>query len=294
MKTYAEHVEEFERHRRLRAGLVERWPIAGPLDPALVRSIQRFQAGEDGDGASLLAKSAKAGDADYLAAVRLFVAEEQNHARLLRNVLACAGEETIDGHWTDTIFITVRRGLGLRLELMTLMLAEVVALRYYRALRDGTDDRLLTDVAGRILADEQRHVPFHVDRLRAAFASTPLLGRLAGATFWWLLMTGATLVVAADHGPALRHLGVPRRRFVTDVLALFRPIVHDVFPHRPSPADPETEAAATDPPADGVGQGRQVVGAGIGVGLVPGRSGRWRASQSVKSAAGIGRAWNQP
>jgi hypothetical protein len=202
MTTYAEHVEDFEKHRRLRAELVESWPLTDPLDPAVVRSIQRFQLGEDGDGATLLANSAKAGDPDYLAAVRLFEAEEQNHARLLRNVLACAGEGTISRHWTETVFAGVRRAMGLRLELMTLMLAEVVALRYYRALRDGTSNRLLTDVAGGILADERRHVPFHVDRLRAGFARTPALGRRAGAAFWWFLMTGTTLVVAVDHGPA--------------------------------------------------------------------------------------------
>ena len=254
MTTYAHHVEEFERHRRLRAEIVETWPRTRRLHPDLVRSVQRFQAGEDGDGASLLAKSARAGDAEYLAAVRLFVAEEQNHARLLRNVLACAGEGTIAGHWTDTVFVGVRRALGLRLELMTLMLAEVVALRYYRALRDGTDNRLLTTIAGRILADEQRHVPFHVDRLRAGFAGTPGPGRLAGAAFWWLLMTGATLVVAVDHGRALRALGVSRRRFTADVLGLFRPIARDVFTgrrsqksptHRPTAAEPDTEAAST-------------------------------------------------
>jgi hypothetical protein len=232
MTTYAEHVEEFEQHRRLRAEIVESWPRTGSLDPGLVRSIQRFQAGEDGDGASLIAKSARAGDGDYLAAVRLFVAEEQNHARLLRNVLACAGEGTIKGHWTDTVFVGVRRALGLRLELMTLMLAEVVALRYYRALRDGSDNHLLTTIAGRILADEERHVPFHVDRLRSGFAHTPAPGRLIGVAFWWLLMTGATLVVAADHGSALRVLGVTRRGFTAEVLALFRPIARDVFAHR--------------------------------------------------------------
>jgi hypothetical protein len=233
MTTYAEHVEDFEKHRRLRAELVESWPLTDPLDPAVVRSIQRFQLGEDGDGATLLANSAKAGDPDYLAAVRLFEAEEQNHARLLRNVLACAGEGTISRHWTETVFAGVRRAMGLRLELMTLMLAEVVALRYYRALRDGTSNRLLTDVAGGILADERRHVPFHVDRLRAGFARTPALGRRAGAAFWWFLMTGTTLVVAVDHGPALRHLGVSRRRFVRDVLRLFRPLARDVFATRP-------------------------------------------------------------
>jgi hypothetical protein len=227
--TYREHVREFERHARLRARLVEHWPAGGRLDPALVASLQRFQAGEDGDGASLLAKSARAGDPDYLAAVRLFVAEEQNHARLLKNVLAYAGAPTIDGHWTDTVFVAIRRALGLRLELMTLMLAEVVALRYYRAVRDGTGDALLTDVAGRILADEERHVPFHVERLRDGFARTPAPVRRIGAAFWWVLMTGAAAVVAIDHGPALRVLHVRRGRFVADILALFRPMVRDVF-----------------------------------------------------------------
>ena len=89
---YGDHVRDFESHARLRAQLVEVWPTGGRLEPALVRSLQRFQAGEDGDGASLIAKSAKAGDHDYLSAVRLFVAEEQNHARLLKNVLAYAGQ----------------------------------------------------------------------------------------------------------------------------------------------------------------------------------------------------------
>jgi hypothetical protein len=231
MTTYGEHLREFERHARLRAALVEHWPAGGRLSPALIRSIQRFQAGEDGDGRSLIAASTRAGDPDYLAAVRLFVAEEQNHARLLKNVLAYAGAPTIAGHWTDTVFVAVRRALGLRLELMTLMLAEVVALRYYRALRDGTTDALLTDVAGRILADEQRHVPFHVDRLRNGFAGARAPGRTIGAASWWLLMTGASVVVAVDHGPALRELGVPRFRFVADVLGLFRPIVGQVLGH---------------------------------------------------------------
>jgi hypothetical protein len=241
--TYQDHLRDFQEQARLRDRLVERWPSGGRLDPALVRSIQRFQAGEDGDGASLIANSARAGDADYLAAVRLFVAEEQNHARLLKNVLAYADQPTIDDHWTDTVFVTVRRAFGLRLELMTLMLAEVVALRYYRALRDGTGDALVTDVAGRILADERRHVPFHVDRLRNGFARTPAAARLAGAGLWWVLMTGATLVVAVDHGPALRNLGVSRRRFVRDVLALFRPIVRQVFANT-APAEEPTRTPA--------------------------------------------------
>ena len=205
------------------------WELGGVLDPAVVRSVQKFQAGEDGDGASLIRKSALAGDSEYAAAVRLFVAEEQHHARLLEQLLTTTSNSTIAGHWSDKVFVTLRRALGLRLELMTLMVAEVVALRYYEALRDGTDDPLLTDVAGRILADEQRHVPFHTDRLREGFATSPRMARAAATVGWWVLMMGAAGVVAVDHGPALRRLGVRPLRFMADCAALFRPIAETVL-----------------------------------------------------------------
>ncbi|WP_212846708.1 ferritin-like domain-containing protein [Actinoplanes ianthinogenes] len=229
---FQEHLATFEDHARRRAGRVEPQPVGGWLPPALIRSIQRFQAGEDGDGTRLLAAAERAGDPVYLAAIRLFEQEEQSHAVRLANVLRYAGAAPIGGDWTKAVFVLVRRGGGLRLELLTLMLAEVVALRYYRALRDGSGDEYVGDVAGRILADEQRHVPFHLDRLRQGFARTPPLGRLAAAAGWWVLMTGATVVVALDHGRALRVLGVSRRQFVADVLSLFHPMVPAVFRRR--------------------------------------------------------------
>jgi hypothetical protein len=222
---YRYWLRDFEEHAEARAH-EERPSGTAVLTPALIRSIQRFQAGEDGDGASLIAKSDAAGDADYAAAVRLFVAEEQQHARLLAGVLGDAG--TIDGHWSDTVFVAVRRLAGLRWELMTLMLAEVVALRYYAALRDGAGDPVVRAVAGRILRDEERHVPFHTDRLRDGFARSSWLVCVVATVAWWGLMVGAAAVVAVDHGAALRAVGVPRRQFLGDVLRLFRPIAREV------------------------------------------------------------------
>jgi hypothetical protein len=205
MRGFHDWVEDFEDEaaRRLTRGDPD-WRRGARLDPAIVRSVQRFQVGESGDGANLVAK---AGDGDYGTAVKLFVAEEQNHARLLAHLLAAAGADTIGGHWSDAVFVRLRRALGLRLELLVLLVAEVIALRYYRALRDGTADPLTTEVACRILADEQRHVPFHLRRL----------GRVPA--IWWALLAGTAVVVALDHGPALRRLGVTRRGFVREVLA---------------------------------------------------------------------------
>ena len=223
---------EDERERRQAQGDPD-WGQGATLHPAVWAGIQRFQVGEDGDGANLVGKADQAGDPDYGQAVRLFVAEEQNHARLLGRLLAAGGVPTLTGHWSDDVFVRLRRLMGLRMELLVLMIAEVVALRYYRALRDGTDDSLTTDVAGRILSDEQRHVPFHCERLHASLAELPRVVRRPVMGLWQLLLFAVTLVVAADHGRALRRLGVGPLRFVADVMGSSRTVVSAVLVHRP-------------------------------------------------------------
>ncbi|WP_223885385.1 ferritin-like domain-containing protein [Nocardia colli] len=223
---FSRWVAEFEAKQVARAATGDPdWARGANLDAAVARSVQRFQVGESGDGANLIAKAEAAGDARYTAAVRLFIAEEINHARMLELLLNACRWKSIRAHWSDVVFVRLRRALGLRLELMVLMVAEVVALRYYRALRDGTDDALTTQVAGLILNDELRHVPFHCHRLRVAFAGSSRAARLIPVLLWWVVLIGATVVVAADHGPALRRLGVSRTGFVLDVIALFKVIV---------------------------------------------------------------------
>ncbi|MFI7011195.1 ferritin-like domain-containing protein [Streptomyces sp. NPDC050145] len=226
---YADWVRDFEEARERRAALGDPdWTRGARLPRALVRSVQRFQVGEDGDGGALLAKAARAGDPSYTRAARLFVAEEQNHARLLAGVLGAAGAGTLRSHWSDAVFVRLRRLLGLRLELLVLMIAEVVALRYYRALRDGAPDPLLAEVAGRILADEERHVPFHCRRLREGFARLPRPAVRLVTGGWRLLLVGAAWVVAADHSGALRRCGVTRRAFVRDTAGIGRGFARDV------------------------------------------------------------------
>ncbi|MFJ8196797.1 ferritin-like domain-containing protein [Streptomyces sp. NPDC096152] len=231
---FAKWVRRFEEERERRRALGDPgWERGATLHPAVWAGIQRFQVGEDGDGANLVAKADEAGDPDYARAVRLFVAEEQNHARLLALLLAAGGMPTLAGHWSDTVFVRLRRLMGLRLELLVLMIAEVVALRYYRALRDGTGDRLTSDVTGRILADEQRHVPFHCARLHASLAELPRPLRRPVLGLWRLLLLAVTLVVAADHGGALARLGVGRLRFVADVMASSAEVTTAILTPRP-------------------------------------------------------------
>jgi len=222
---YSHWLRDFETTAERRPGDPE-WTLGASMAPAVAKSVQRFQVGEAGDGANLIAKAS--GNETYLKAVRLFVAEEQNHARMLAELLAAAGVPTIEAHWSDTVFVRLRRALGLRLELMVLLIAEVVALRYYRALRDGSGDRLTSNVAGRILADEERHVPFHCHRLAVGFARLPRWARAVVFGVWRVLLAGVTVTVALDHGPALRRLGVGRVAFVADVVTLFEAALRQV------------------------------------------------------------------
>ncbi|MCX4808466.1 ferritin-like domain-containing protein [Streptomyces sp. NBC_01214] len=227
---FAEWTHRFETERdRRAAGPDPQGESGASLPPAVRASIQRFQAGEDGDSSGLFAKADAAGDPAYSAAVRLFVAEEKNHARLLALLLEAGGATTQAGHWSDAAFARLRRLPGLRTELLLLMVAEVVALHYHRALREGTDDPLTSEVAGRILADEERHVPFHYERLRASVAELPRAARRAVLAGWRVMLLGAGLVVAADHGRALRTLGVGRGRFVAEVVGSGGPVVSAVL-----------------------------------------------------------------
>nr|WP_245914457.1 ferritin-like domain-containing protein [Amycolatopsis sulphurea] len=209
---------EFEAEARRRRTRPEpEWSGGARLDPVVVRSVERFQVGESGDGENLIADAGR-----HRVAVGLFLEEERNHARLLANPLATAGVGTIAGHWSDTLFVRARRALGVRLELMVLLIAELVALGYHRALRDGSGDRLATDVAARILADKERHVPFHVDRFRE-------LGIRRVVRPAWRVPTAAALaIVLFGHGRALRTLGVPRIAFTAQTWALFEQVLVDL------------------------------------------------------------------
>jgi hypothetical protein len=124
-------------------------------------------------------------------------------------------------HWSDAIFVRLRRLLGLRTELMVLSVAEVVALSYYGGLATAGPDQVTRSVAARIVDDEKAHVRFQRDRLLAGFADSRTPVRLLGFVLWWVVALGATVVVAVDHRGVLDAIGYPRTRFFRDVLADF-------------------------------------------------------------------------
>jgi len=195
----------------------------------LIASVRRFQLGESGDGQQLLRKAAQAGDPEYLRAAELFVAEEQQHAALLLRLLGYLGGNPMRRHWSDAVFVRLRRLMGLRTELMVLTVAEVVALSYYGGLAADGPDPVVRAVAARIVADEHPHVRFQQQRLRAGFTGSRFRSRMLAFMFWWMTAIGATLVVALDHGALLDAIGYRRTRFIRDVLADFATLANAVL-----------------------------------------------------------------
>lgn len=195
--------------------------LAGTTRRALIASLRRFQLGESGDGAQLLRNAARTGDAEYVDSIRYFVAEEQQHAALLLRLLGYLGGTPMRRHWSDAIFVRLRRLMGLRTELMVLSVAETVALSYYGGLSTSAPDPVIRAVAARIIDDEHAHVRFQRHRLTSAFAESGTPLRMLAFGLWWVTAIGATLVVAVDHGGALDAIGYRRRRFVRDVLSDF-------------------------------------------------------------------------
>jgi hypothetical protein len=190
--------------------------VAPEVRAALLRSLQRFQVGERGNGDHLRGAAKTAGDARYCAALDLFIQEEQAHARLLAGAIESLGGAVLESHWTDGWFVRLRHLGGLTGELLVLLAAELIGLCYYRVLRDGIHDRGLHSLFSRVVHDEEAHVAFHCDTLRALLASQWSPKRRLLLTAWQVFYVVVCTVVTTDHGPALHAAGRSGERFLAD------------------------------------------------------------------------------
>jgi hypothetical protein len=213
-------LDYFERNRLDRPEPDWDRPTPFPLAVAarLARSLAHFQLGESGEGSTLLAAARRAwvDDADYIGALALFVAEEQEHARLLEQQVIRLGGTLVTKHWSHRWFRRVRRALGVRFEIQTLVVAETVGTAYYRLLR-STGDAVLRQMCELMLRDEAPHLRFHADRVAIEqLRWSPLRRALWTAQFRSLLRV-ALIAAWIDHRSALLAVGIVRRLFTTEV-----------------------------------------------------------------------------
>jgi hypothetical protein len=206
---------------------------AGLYKP-LMRSLQRFQVGESGEGTHLRKQAATIGCATYEKCIDLFIKEEQEHARLMAEVLKGQGVPLLEHHWSDNCFVLMRRLFRLEHELLVLLMPEIIAKRYFRAVQDGTEDPVVRAMCQQILHDEEGHVAFHIDYLSKAFRSYSLLKRAAVMVAWKLVFQAVCVVVIMDHYSLLRAAGAAPGAFWWDCLMLMDEAAASIFGSVPS------------------------------------------------------------
>ena len=234
MKSWLKYFKYNREHR-----LEIPWECGVTVDAAmrapLIHSLQRFQVGESGEGRHLRRQAATTNDAVYMASIDLFIKEEQEHARLMAEVLLRMEARLLRHHWSDACFILLRRLFGLNQELLVLLMPEMIAKRFFRALHDGVKDPVLRTVFGQIIHDEEGHLAFHIEFLQRALAPLTLPSRILHRSVWRLLFRLSCLVVMWDHRGILRQVGVSPMKFWWDCGLIFDEVSAGIFSCAPSP-----------------------------------------------------------
>jgi hypothetical protein len=196
--------------------------VAQSLWAPLSLSLGRFQLGESAGGKiheEMPTHPDRALDAPLRRAVQLYIEEEWRHARELALIIRALGGELQTAHWTNGAFTACRRILGLRTKMMTLAIAEVVGIVYYRALAHGVGSAALAVSLCRIADEESRHLDFQAAFFERAISLAP---RWARTPYRWLLrgqlfaiLAAALIVLLLDHGRVLRSAGATARGLVS-------------------------------------------------------------------------------
>lgn len=209
-------LDYFEENKRTRPvfDLSQDFVIEEPLRAPLIRSLQRFQIGETGDGKHLRKYAEKVNDATYSQCVNLFIREEQVHGQILAEVILSANGSLLSWHWTDVAFILLRRMLGLKTEILILLIAEVIGKVFYKCVADKIGNEKLSEVFAVIVIDEIAHLQFHSEFLSFKFERHSWLIRCVTHYIWCLIFQTACFVFVVDHRKALEALGVNPALFI--------------------------------------------------------------------------------
>jgi hypothetical protein len=209
----------FEANARAADGLD--WAAEDDFSPAerarVEKSIAAFQLGEYSEGRGLLRQAevcaARLGDARLVRITRLFIAEEQNHALLLKRFMSLHDMKPLRRHWTDQVFRRLRKFFGYEASVRVLITAELISLVYYRALAAGSGSQLLRGVCAKILRDEAAHVRYESEVLARLRKGKGAAGSLLSELLHAFLFAGTILVVYQGHRKVLRFGGYGPARF---------------------------------------------------------------------------------
>src|SRR6266446_5060584 len=211
------------------------------------RSIQQFQLGEWARGRGFVRRasshSAFAADSWFLPALKLFIAEEQDHSGILGCFLDRERIPRLTNHWLDRIFRRLRKLAGLEACAAVLVTAEVLAIPFYQALRDATRSPLLRSICIRILCDEAAHL--HYQALTLGIIRRPLRerARVIRTLFHSMFFHCTALLLWQQHKILFRTAGWDSHRFWKEARCVFARLQLRIrhVSHHPGCTDPSDE-----------------------------------------------------
>lgn len=214
---------------------------------AIAKSIQQFQLGEESKGQRLLDRGKRyareTDDPFFAAALALFIKEEQQHSGYLAAFMESQGIPRVRRHWVDTAFRRLRGLAGLELSLTVLVTAEIIAMTYYRALRDATGSPTLRMICRRILEDEAAHLRFQASMLGRVGARRRAVMRRAAAKLHRQFMLGTIALVWMEHRDVFEAAGCDFSCFREETLREFQEwqnsrlqVANACLPRREQPA----------------------------------------------------------
>ncbi len=206
----------FEENRKMRPAV--KLPNEIVLDQAvqapLIRSLQKFQIGETGEGHHLRKYAKSYGDADYVKCVDMFIKEEQSHAQILSQVILNMNGNLMSWHWTDVVFTVLRRLLHLKTELLILLIAEVIGKCFYKYIVDKVNNKSLEEVFSLIVLDEIMHLKFHTEFLSEQLRPYPWIVKHIVHYVWCMIFYTACFAFVTDHRKALAALNISSGEFI--------------------------------------------------------------------------------
>ena len=184
-------------------------------------SIAQFQKGESSEGKHLFSHAKKYTDPDYLECIKLFIREEQMHAKVLGKFMDKHKIPKIKNHWVDAIFRWLRKLAGMENTIVVLVTAEIIAKIYYNALKNATSSVLLKSICSQILKDEDHHISFQCHTIFKVSEKKKFISRLIRQTWHLILMLGTIMVVWMTHRDVLKKGGYYFSRFWLETLLVF-------------------------------------------------------------------------
>lgn len=206
----------FERNRATQSAIRLPAQISLPVElkAPLLKSLQKFQIGETGDGRHLKRFAATLACPRYLRSIDLFVKEEQVHGQILAEIILSLDGCLLGWHWSDLAFIALRRLLGLKTEIFIILIAEIIGKCFYKTVAERLDNELLSNAFAIIVCDEIAHLRFHSEFIHGQLQDYPAFVKALVYAGWSFLFYAALSVFVMDHAQTLRALGSSGAEFL--------------------------------------------------------------------------------